>query len=211
MKTRHSGIVGLSLEIVLLAAGALWCFAGATAAERESDAQGGLDPENLPPEMTLTLEQLLNDPEGAEPDVDAARCLGRAGGYSTEVLDNQHLLFRSTTGRRAWLNRMRSECIGLRKRMILVMEPSGSRLCQLDTVYGVQAAGGVGVQSARCRLGKFEPITREHADALVVTFEARGKALAESRRAERRATRAERKRKRRAAREAKKLARGAAR
>lgn len=176
---------------------------------QEPPNEGGLDPDNLPAEMDMTLEQLLNDPDGVAPMVDATRCLGRVRSYQTVILDDEHLLFKSSTGRRAWLNRMTNKCVGLRPSMVLVFRSTGSRRCALDSVHGVES-GGFGIQSARCMLGKFEPITMEHALALEDSFEKRSRALAESRRQERRAARAERKQKRREAREAKRQARAAA-
>jgi len=215
------------LSTLLVAVLALW--AGSTsdaalgaetnsAAKKAEPAQtnrageDGLDPENLPAIMDMTLEELLNDPAGAAPNVAAERCMKRFSGYSTEILDPQHLLFKSSTGRRAWLNRLPNECIGLRPSMALVFESTGSRRCAHDTVYGfLPSLGPVQTaRSARCRLGKFEPITLEHALALEETFAQRSKALAEERRQERKAKRDERKRKRREAREARRQKRAAA-
>lgn len=179
------------------------------AAEEASESlEQGLDPENLPAEMSLSLEQLLNDPAAVAPDIESSRCIrSRSSGISTEILDAKHLLFKSSVGKRAWLNRLRTECIGLRPEMILVIESRGTRLCQLDSVFGATSAGFPSVRSAPCSLGSFEAITMEHAEALEATFNLSRKALAESRRQERRAARTERKRRRREAREARKLAR----
>lgn len=175
----------------------------------EPVAQGGLDPNNLPAEMDMSLDELLNDPEGLTPNVDATRCLMRVTRYNTVILDSAHLLFKSSTGRRAWLNRLSSECIGLRPSMILIFESTSSRRCALDSVQGVE--NGIGsFPSARCRLGKFEPITFEHAEALEETFKKSSQALAEARRQERKVKRETRKRKKRAAREARRQERAAA-
>ncbi len=185
-------------------------IAHSVAAEQASTANEssdqGLDPDNLPAEMSLSLEQLLNDPEAVAPDIESSRCIRRrSSGVSTEILDTKHLLFKSSVGNRAWLNRLRTECIGLRPEMILVIESRGTRLCQLDSVFGVTSAGFPSVRSAQCSLGSFEPITMDHAEALEATFNLSRKALAESRRQARRAARTERKRRRREAREARKL------
>ncbi len=183
------------------------------AAEGDSpSADGGLDPDDLPAVMDLSLEELLNDPAGVAPNVAAERCMNRFSGYSTEILDSQHLLFKSSTGRRAWLNRLPHDCIGLRPSMALVFESQSARRCAQDTVYGFNPSIGpaLSARSARCRLGKFEPITLEHAQALEDTFARHAKALAEDRRQERKAKRAERKRKRSEAREARRKKRAEA-
>ena len=58
-----------------------------------------LDPANLPPEMSLSLEELLTDP--ADVGGEQTRCLRRRGSVSVEVLDSEHLLFKGLS-RRTW-------------------------------------------------------------------------------------------------------------
>ena len=181
---------------------ALLALVSANAGARDKDAAP--DPDNLPPEMTLTLEQLLNDPEGVAPDSEATRCINRRVATETDILDSEHLIFRSGVGNRVWLNRLSPGCLGLRTDMILVTEARGSNMCKLDTVYGVPRTAVGGFRTGQCALGEFEPITAQHADALKESFKLRGKQLAEARKKARREDRAERKRKRREAREARK-------
>ena len=174
--------------------------------EKERTSSEGIDPDKLPPEMTRSLEDLLNDPEGVEPDLDEVRCINRRATYRFEILDEENLLVRSSVGKRAWLNRMERGCVGLRPDMILIIEGRGANICQLDTVRGRSRVTGAAIQTGRCSLGKFEPITPLHAQALEDTFKLRRKEIAEARRKER----AEKRKQRRAARKERRALRKAA-
>ncbi|MEM7216713.1 MAG: DUF6491 family protein [Pseudomonadota bacterium] len=156
----------------------------------------------------LSLEELLNDPEAAEPIAEARRCIPRQSDARLLVLDDETLLVEGR-GKRRWLNRLRHRCPGLRPDMILVTESRGgmSGMCELDTVTGVTR--GVGLQSARCALGKFEPIDVAHAEMIERAFEAQRVAKRDAvrerrseRRAKRRAERRERRERRRESRAA---------
>ncbi len=202
-----TGAAGLFLQVITCAvlAGVV-CPVGARDGKA---AEEGVDPDNLPPEMTGSLEDLLNDPEGIEPDREAVRCVNRRSGLRTEILDSGHLLIRTPVGGRVWLNRLSPGCIGLRNDMVLVIEGRGSSMCQLDTVYGQPRGGIGGMSTGRCALGNFEPITPLHAKALEDSFKLRGKEMAEARRKEQAEKRAERRalrKERRARREAEKAA-----
>lgn len=198
----------LGLLILLFAGSALAAEPG----ERPVPAPppGGLDPDNLPPEMGQSLEQLLNDPEGVAPDRQEARCVNRRVASRTEILDSEHILFRSTVGGKAWLNRLSPGCIGMREDMTLVMDGRGANMCALDQVYGISRSSTVAIPSGRCSLGKFEPITRQHADALRDSFKLRGKQMADARRAERSKKREQRRKERKERRAARRAAREAA-
>lgn len=195
--------------------GALLC--GGTdsyAARGEAKAKGratseeGVDPANLPPEMTRSLEDLLDDPEGVVPDRKETRCVNRRIAVQTEILDAEHLLFRSAVGSKAWLNRLSPGCIGLRPDMVLFIEGRGSSMCEFDMVRGQSRLQGTGIQTGRCALGKFEPITELHAKTLEDTFKVRRKEMAKARskeRVEKRKARRKERAERRAKRKAEKL------
>jgi len=157
--------------------------------------------------MTASLEDLLSDPEGVAPDRQEKRCINRRVGLETEILDAEHLLFRRSVGKKAWLNRLSPGCLGLRPEMILILEGRSSSICALDRVRGRSRAGSAGIQTGSCSLGKFEPITELHAQALEDTFKLRSKEMAEARRKERVQKRAQRRKERKARREARKAAR----
>jgi len=169
----------------------------------------GIDPEAPPEEMTMTLEQLLSDPEGVAEGATESRCINSRIATSTIILDSEHLLFRSGVGNRNWLNRLSRGCLGMRRDMVVVLEGRDANLCQRDTVYAIPRSSGSGFQTGRCSLGKFEPITAQHADMLKESFRIRGREMAEARRQERRDARAKRKAEKRAKREARKAAEAA--
>ena len=175
----------------------------------KGDSQQGVDPDNLPAEMTISLDDLLNDPEGVAPDREATRCIPRRTGLHTKVLDAEHLLFRRSVGGKAWLNRLSPGCLGLNEDMVLRFEGQSARFCQLDRVQGLTRQG-FGISSGRCSLGKFEPITELHAQALEDTFKLRSKEMAEARRQERIQKRADRRKARKERRAERKAARDAA-
>lgn len=174
----------------------------------KSTADGGLDPDNLPAEMSQSLEQLLSDPEGSAPDRNETRCVNRRIAVQTEILDAEHLVFRGR-GNKAWLNRLTPGCVGLRPDMILVMGGQGGNLCEFDRVHGLTRVGAGGIPTGTCLLGKFEPITPQHADSLKDSFQRRGKEIAAARRDERIAKRKARRQARKDRRAARKIARAA--
>lgn len=187
---RRNQTLGLLLLLASIILMPSLASGGATAAGQ------GLDPENLPKEMSQSLEQLLDDPEGIAPDRSESRCVRLTSAARTEILDHEHLVFRSTVGGKAWLNRLSPGCSGMRPDMALVLSARNGRMCALDQVSGISQGAGI-VSSGRCSLGKFEPITPLHANALKDAFKLRGKEIAAARSAERveqrKARRAERK------------------
>ena len=150
-----------------------------------------LSPEELTPEMSLSLAELLASPD-EELQPEGERCLRGLNQTQVTILDDSHLLFRGR-GRRFWLNRLRGRCHGMRPDMILVTERQGtSRQCEFDTIYATprNRLGGAGIESGRCYLGKFEPVTADHAGVLKVAFEQQRRDLRKRQRAERRQRRA---------------------
>ena len=134
--------------------------------------------DELSPEMEMSLAELLASPDEAlQPE--GRRCLPSLTQYNVSILDEGHLLVRGR-GDSTWLNRLRGRCVGMRPDMILITERRGSsRQCEMDTVYAASRSSfrAAGNESARCRLGKFEPITPEHAGVLKVAFEQQRRAL----------------------------------
>ncbi len=198
----------------LIACAALMLFVGggvnARDAQKQSDGEEGIDPDNLPEEMSASLEELLSDPEGVAPDREEKRCITRRVGLQTEILDSEHLLFRRSVGGKVWLNRLTPGCIGLKPDMVLILRGNGGNICQLDRVQGQSRLGSNGVPSGICGLGKFEPITELHAKTLEDTFNLRRRELAEARRKERNEKRKQRRKERSERRAARKAARAEA-
>ena len=80
-----------------------------------------------------------------------------------EVLNNEMILIHGKVGK-IWLNRLASRCAGLRDNMYLSVERSGSQVCANDRITA-RRPGDSG-PAARCRLGKFEVLSKEQIPAL---------------------------------------------
>ena len=80
-----------------------------------------------------------------------------------EVLNNEMILIHGKVGK-VWLNRLASRCAGLRDNMYLSVERSGSQVCANDRITA-RRPGDDGA-AARCRLGKFESLSKEQIPAL---------------------------------------------
>lgn len=114
----------------------------------------------------LSVEEILAAAPRAEDYGQSTRCLSTNAYMNVDVLDNQTLVFRGRGGR-AWLNRLRRPCIGLRRDDALRFELHENRLCSLDSFTGIDAfMGSLERGSAICSLGEFETISREQAAAL---------------------------------------------
>ena len=80
-----------------------------------------------------------------------------------EILDDETLLLYGKLDR-IWLNRLGNRCAGLRDNMAVYLERHGSQICENDR-FSARRHGDMG-PAARCRLGAFEPITKEQIPAL---------------------------------------------
>ena len=121
-------------------------------------------------EAPLSVEEILAASPRAEDYGESTRCLSTTAYINVDVLDNQTLIFRGRGGK-AWLNRLRRPCIGLRRDDALRFEMHESRLCTLDTFTGIDTfMGSLERGSAICSLGDFETISREQANALKEAF-----------------------------------------
>ena len=117
-------------------------------------------------EQPLTVEEILAQAPKPEDYSDPVTCLNRFAYQDVDVINKELLLF---YGRRdkVWLNRLRNPCIGLRREDTLAFDMRDNRLCDLDTFSGVDTFGGpLERTSARCSLGKFEPVSLEQAQLL---------------------------------------------
>ena len=84
-------------------------------------------------------------------------CLRSSAYTKVEVINPELLLFHGR-GERMWLNRMRQACVGLHLDDALAFEMRNSRLCELDTVRGIDNFGGYwSATGAGCSLGSFDP------------------------------------------------------
>lgn len=140
-------------RILLLSLLAAWAIAGCAGAPPE-------------PAEPLSVDEILASAAGTETYGEPENCLNPAQYNRVEVLDRQNLLFWGRSDR-AWLNRLRVPCVGLRRGATLVLELATSRPCNLDSVTAVESSLRFWRRaSATCGLGQFEPITHAQARAL---------------------------------------------
>ena len=121
---------------------------------------------NPEPPEPLSVDEILSTAAGLETYGEPQNCLRLTDYRKVEILDRQNLLFWGS-GKRVWLNRLRTPCIGLRPRATLLLELSTSQVCNLDSVTAVESSFRFWRRaSATCGLGQFEPISVEQAKAL---------------------------------------------
>lgn len=143
-------------------------------AERQEndDAQPQAVPDDEPQGDVLSVEDILAaDPKDSDyQGYESRNCIGRRLIRDLEPLDDQHLIIKERN--RIWLNRYSSPCFGSVHRgqiPILSSRAGSSFLCDGDQLVW---ADNLGYGSrAHCRLGRFERITEQQADALRVAYE----------------------------------------
>ena len=113
----------------------------------------------------MTVDEILASAPQAERDSGTVNCLHRDAYTDIEVINPGLLLFHGRSDR-LWLNRLRQSCAGLRQDHTLALDMRNGRLCDLDSVSGVDVLGGHYLPGARCSLGKFDPVSPEQADLL---------------------------------------------
>lgn len=117
------------------------------------------------------IDEILTQPLEDEDYAESARCLPTHAYRNVRVLDDQHVLF-DGPGDRAWLNRLRNRCSGLRTNATLRFRLRDNRVCELDTFEAVDTIlGGFDRVSATCSLGSFDPVTPEQVDAIRAAVE----------------------------------------
>ena len=120
-------------------------------------------------EVPLDVETILANPLDAEDYRLGKRCIPSRGYRRIEVLDERNLLF---VGRkRAWLNRLRGRCPGLREDMVIFMDVHGMRVCQLDD-FRARRPGAFGAPTPICVLGEFEEIDEAQMQGLLDSISA---------------------------------------
>lgn len=133
------------------------CLLAACATQPETAGE-----EEPPP----TVEEILANAPQPEDYSDPVNCLSRYAYDEVDVITKELLVFHGRGGK-AWLNRLRNACVGLRRDDTLAFDMRDSRLCDLDSFSSVDTFGGpLERTSARCSLGKFEPISPEQAELL---------------------------------------------
>ena len=83
---------------------------------------------------------------------------------STSVMDDQNIIFYMNQ-QKAYLNTLPRRCNGLGREKRFSYSPTSSRLCDFDSIR-VLRSGARGMEAGiSCRLGVFQPMTRDEADA----------------------------------------------
>ena len=140
------------------------------------DAHGGAGQANY------DVDAILREASPASDYSDAQNCITASNYRSIKVLDDHHLLFEGRRG--IWLNRLRHRC-PLGGDVLLVVERSSTRLCDLDRVGGHDRFGNHGWRG-HCTLGKFEKIDPQQAAALKESLALAQRAVVRERRERRR-------------------------
>jgi hypothetical protein len=147
----------------LLLAAAVMALAGCAAAPAEEQAEARVE----------AIDDILTQPLEDEDYAESVRCLPTHAYRNVRVLDDQHVLF-DGPGDRAWLNRLRNRCSGLRTNATLRFRLRDNRVCELDTFEAVDTIfGAFDRVSATCSLGSFTPVTPEQVDAIKAAVEER--------------------------------------
>jgi len=106
------------------------------------------------------------DDDEHETSDEPLRCLSMNSIRSTQVLDNQRVLF--FQGRdRVFLNRLDRECVGLARYGTFAYKVHGgarqARVCATDSITVLESTG----RGMNCGLGLFEPLSQADAESLL--------------------------------------------
>jgi hypothetical protein len=83
-------------------------------------------------------------------------CISPTSDRALVPVGRQTLIYRE--GRRIWVNRLRSECPGVRPHSTLIVETFSGRFCRGDRVRGLEP--GTTIPGPVCVLGEFVPYAR---------------------------------------------------
>ena len=95
----------------------------------------------------------------------ARACLGLMQIRTSEVLDNQHILFTMNDGT-LFPNNLPYACPGLRRDTAWLHRTSLNNVCDLDLITVLNHGGGGFMPGASCGLGRFEPVPRPQLESL---------------------------------------------
>ncbi len=141
-----------------------WCVAAWASDERTSQ---------------MTIEAVLNEALPADAYVETTDCIRARGVKRVDVLDRGHLLIFGSH-KRAWLNRLETQCPGIRDDMIIMFDLWGTKICRYDFAYAQDRSkhsfdnyrdgGIIGAYASRCRLGAFEEMDHQQAEMVLEAF-----------------------------------------
>jgi hypothetical protein len=104
-----------------------------------------------PAAVPITIAELAGRTAGSP-----QRCVPAQQTSGLRIADKGVVIYGS--GRTVWLNRLASDCPGMTRMDILVVEPTGSQYCRGDRVRTVDPVSRI--PGPACILGDFVPYTR---------------------------------------------------
>jgi hypothetical protein len=114
--------------------------------------------------LSLASAAAQDEDEGSD---EPLRCLSMNSIRSTKVVDDQRVLFFQARDK-IFLNRLDRECLGLARYGTFTYKvQSGARharLCDTDSITVLETTG----RGLNCGLGRFEPLSQDEIDSLIV-------------------------------------------
>jgi hypothetical protein len=92
-------------------------------------------------------------------------CVATTAIDRTQILDDQTILFHMR-GKRVFRNYLPKKCPGLKREGRFMYQTTHAQLCDVDMVTVLEEWGGRFTPGFTCKLGDFQPITREEAEEL---------------------------------------------
>jgi hypothetical protein len=149
-----------------LIATSLWVLLSAPGVIRAGEA--ATTPADKPANATeadrkLTVDQILAETLTDEDYGNVTRCIDTKRVRSTKILDQQHVVFRSSN-RRIYLVKLIPPCRSLDYDDVLSIHSNTSRLCRLDSIHTIDRASGI--PGVPCQIDAFRQISKEQYDFL---------------------------------------------
>lgn len=120
-----------------------------------------------------SVEDVVTEAASDDDYIEAKKCLRADTIDRIRPLSDRHIVLETGRNER-WLLQLPMRCPGLRPDAKLAFEQHGFNVCEWDFVRVVYDDGLAGATlGARCRLPKFESVTRDQVDALRVELKNR--------------------------------------
>jgi hypothetical protein len=118
--------------------------------------------------LTIGASQVAadEDEDAAALDRTPRDCIGTNRIRSTEVIDDQTIVFEMRGGL-YYSNILERECPGLANHDRFQYRTTGGQLCDIDTITVLEQWGGSFRSGFTCQLGGFHPITELEAEDLI--------------------------------------------
>ena len=109
---------------------------------------------------------LGDDHDEDDEDDGSERCISMRAVRSTDVYDDNTIIFKASSSR-YYVNFLPRSCRGLAREGRFSYETITTRLCEGDSIRTLQDIGGRLQEGMLCRLGRFYPATQDDLDAMV--------------------------------------------